>query len=258
MINEVFSDYFAQKDNFLTAIDARVKMLFIAVLILMIISSHKAIMPGIAAIISIGFLLSIRIPIKILLLRFAFPLMVATVVVVIQVFFYGTTPLMHWNVFGFSLVGYEEGLFRGFLIMSKVIGAVSLIIFLSLTTSLNKLFNAALWFKIPLICVEIAMLTFRYIFVLLGDAITIKDAQKIRLGYSSFSRSMRSIGFLVGSVVIQSYDQSKAVYESMLLRGYNGTMMNLSSYDRLSIKDVIAGVLFVFIIISLFILNKGV
>lgn len=256
MIAEVFSDYFAQQDNFLSRIDARVKTIFVAGLIIMVVSSHIAIVPAIAAVISIGFLLSIKIPPKIILLRLTIPLTIATAVFVTQIFFYGTNPIIELNFFGFHLVGYEEGLFRGFLIMTKVVGAVSLIIFLSMTTSLNKLFNAARWFKIPHICIEITMLTFRYIFVLLDDAVTIRDAQMVRLGYSNLPRSLRSIGNLSGAVVIQAYDQSMATYEAMLLRGYNGKMPNLSSEERLSIKDGAASIFFIFVIALLFILNK--
>lgn len=257
MLHEVFSDYFAQKDNFLSRIDARVKMIFIPLLIVTLVCSNKIIVPIIASIISLGFLLSIKIPLKILLLRLTPPLFIAVAVVVMQIFFFGTTPLIQLNFFGWHLIGYEEGLLRGILIMSKVIGSVSLIIFLSMTTSTNKLFNAARWMKMPQVCVEIAMLTFRYIFVLLDDAVTIRDAQRIRLGYSSFSRSMQSAGMLVGTVVIQSYDQSMAIYESMLLRGYSGEMANLSSDDKFSIRDGIASILFVFMGISFIILNKG-
>lgn len=257
MIQKVFSDYFAQKDNFLSKIDARVKMVFIPLLILITISSNQVIVPIMAAVVSLWFLLIIKIPSKIIALRLIFPLIIAFVIVVMQFFFYGTTPLIDFNFFGWHFIGYEEGFLRGILIMSKVIGSVSLIIFLSMTTSINKLFNAARWFKVPQICVEIALLTFRYIFVLLDDALMIRDAQRVRLGYSSFLKGMQSIGTLAGTVVIQSYDQSIAIYESMLLRGYSGEMVNLSSDDRFSMRDGIASGFFVFTAVSFIILNKG-
>ncbi|MEE8423483.1 MAG: cobalt ECF transporter T component CbiQ, partial [Thermodesulfobacteriota bacterium] len=174
-----------------------------------------------------------------------------------QIFFYGTTPAMELNLFGFHLTGYKEGLLRGFLIMAKVIGSVSWIIFLSMTTPVNKILNAAQWFKVPHICVEIFMLTFRYVFVLLEDAMIVRDAQRVRSGYSSFARSLQSIGQLAGTVVIRSYDQSIAIYEAMLLRGYNGRMMNFTYKDRLSIKDGIASILFIFVIVLFFTLNKA-
>lgn len=256
MINEVFSDYFAQKDNFLSRIDARVKMISVFGLILTVVSSHVVLVPILAFLISMSLLLSIRIPLKVILLRLTIPLTIAIVVVIVQIFYYGTSPILEWNFFGIQIVGYEEGLLRGFLIMAKVVGSVSLIIFLSMTTSLNKLFNAARWFKIPAICVEIALLTFRYIFVLLDVALTVRDAQRVRLGYSSLRKSWHSIGALAGSVVIQAYDQSMATYEAMLLRGYNGKMTDLSCENKFSIKDGVAGILFIFNMVLLITIDK--
>lgn len=257
MLNEVFSDYFAQRENFLSRIDTRVKMVFVIGLILMVVSSRVPLAPIIAAVLSMSFLLSIRIPLKLILLRLTIPLGVAAVILLTQIFFYGTTPIIELNLFGFHLQGYKEGLLHGFLIVAKVIGSVSWIIFLSMTTPVNKLLNAARWFKVPHICIEIFMFTFRYIFVLLEDAITVRNAQKVRLGYSSFTRSLQSIGQLAGAVVIRSYDQSMATYEAMLLRGYNGRMMNFTCNDKFSIKDGIASAIFIFIMAVLFILNKA-
>lgn len=231
-------------------------MVFIVGLILVVVSSKIALVPVIAAVVSISFLLCIRIPPKIILLRLTIPLTIAVVVVVVQVFYYGTSPFIEWNLFGFHLVGYKEGLLRGFLIMAKVLGSVSLIIFLSMTTTLNKVFNAAHWFRIPSVCVEIALLTFRYVFVLLDHAVTIRNAQRVRLGYSSFPRSLQSIGTLAGAVVIQAYDQSMATYDAMLLRGYNGKMLNLSGEERFSTRDGVASIFFILSIILLFTFNK--
>lgn len=237
MLNEVFSDCFAQKRNYLTEIDARPKVLFAALAIIIIVLSRNFCAPLIAFFLSLALLLSIRIPSRIILLRLAAPLSMAGVIFLIQVFFYGMSPI------------------RGFLIVGKVIGAVSLIIFLSMTTPVNKVLNAARRFKIPDTWVEIAMLSYRYIFVLLKDAATVGNAQKARLGYSSLARSLRSFGELMGLTVIKSYDRSIAVYEAMMLRGYNGMMQNIVCEEKFRIKDVIAVIIFIIILASLLALS---
>ncbi|MDP3732785.1 MAG: cobalt ECF transporter T component CbiQ, partial [Candidatus Omnitrophota bacterium] len=188
MLNEIFSDHFAQKINYLTEVDARVKMLFVAAAIIIAVSSQHPYVPLIVFFLCLIFLLGIKIPARIILLRLAGPLGIVGTILFTQIFFYGMA----------------EGLVRGFLIMAKVLGAVSLIIFLSMTTPINKLLNAARWFKIPNVWVEITMLSYRYSFVLLEDAITIRNAQKVRLGYGSLARSLRSFGELMGSTVIRT------------------------------------------------------
>ena len=179
-------------------------------------------------------------PPGIILLRLVGPLSIAGAILVMQIFLYGAA----------------EGSMRGFLIMAKVIGATSLVIFLSMTTPVNILLKAARWFKVPNTWVEIAMLSFRYIFVMLEDAITVRDAQKMRLGYSGLSRSLRSFGELMGLTVIRTYDRSLAVYDAMMLRGYNGTVRNAAWEEKLGAKDAIAVAVFVIILVSLSALNR--
>ncbi len=206
MLNEVFGDHFARRRNYLTEMDARLKMLFAAAAIIIVVSSRNPYVPLIAFFLSLAFLLNIRIPARIILLRLAAPSGIAVMMLIVQILLYGAA----------------EGSMRGFLIMTKILGAVSLVIFLSMTTPVNKLLNAAQWFKVPGTWIEIAMLSYRYSFVLLEDTVTIRNAQKARLGYSSLNRGLKSFGELAGSTVIRAYDRSIAVYESMVLRGYNG------------------------------------
>ena len=239
MLNDAFSDYFARRINYLTEMDARAKALFVAAAIIIAVSSHNPYVPLIIFFLSLAVLLGIRIPPRVILLRVAAPLGVAGAVLFMQIFFYGMA----------------EGLARGLLIMTKVVGAVAVIIFLSMTTPVNKLLNAARWFKVPNIWVEIAMLSYRYSFVLLEDAITIRNAQKVRLGYSSLARSLKSFGELMGSTVIRTHDRSIAVYESMVLRGYSGAMQNVAWEEKFRIKDAATVIVFIIILASLLLLN---
>lgn len=255
MLNEVFSDCFAQRKNYLTEVDARIKMVFVAAAIIITVLSRHGYVPLIVFSISLAFLLGIRIPAKIILFRLITPLSIAGMIFLIQVFLYGTIPIVELDLWGFHLVGYKEGLLRGFLIMGKVLGTVSLVVFLSMTTPVNKLLNASRWFKVPNTWVETAMVTYRYIFVLLEDFVTIRDAQKVRLGYSSLARSLRSFGELMGLTVIRTYDRSIAVYETMMLRGYNGKMQNISLETKFRIKDVIAVIICIVILVSLLVLS---
>lgn len=254
MTNEIFSDCFAHKNNFLTLIDARIKMLFVFGVMITILFSRTPHLPVITALLSLVFLLSVRIPPKIILFRLLAPLTIAIVILLIQIFFYGVTPLFKLTLLGFHLVGYKEGLFRGLVIAGKVAGCVSLIIFLSMTTPVNALLKSASWFRIPKTWIEIATITYRYVFVLIEDAVTIRDAQKVRLGYSNLSRSLRSLAELTGSCFIRAYDQSISIYEAMQLRGYSGTS-RVSFEERFKLKDGLHLVIFSIILSLLITLN---
>jgi cobalt/nickel transport system permease protein len=235
---EVFADLFAQKENLLTRIEARTKIAFIAIALLINLWSPTFYVPLGITICCLITLLAIKIPPKLLLLRLTAPLGIAAVVLITQIFFYGTTPMFTVSLAGFHLVGYKEGLVHGFLIMSRVMGGVSLILFLSMTTPTNKLLLATSWFRMPKIFVELTMLVYRYIFVLIEEAMVIKDAQKARLGYHNWRQSMRSLGVLGGTLVLRAYDRAERVFQAMLARGYTGSM-SLSYQGNFGKKDLI-------------------
>lgn len=222
MLTEIFSDYFAHKKNFLTNIDARIKIALILLIILINLATQQIVFSITITLLILFALLSLKIPLKIILLRLVSPLGIALTVLFIQMFFYGETPLFKLNLFGLNVIGFKEGLDRGFFIMARIIAAVSLILLLSMTTPVNKLFKALGWFKVPLVWIEIGLLTYRYIFVLLEDVLTIKDAQKVRLGYSNCKLTKASIGVLGGSIFIRAYDQAINTFQAMFLRGYGG------------------------------------
>jgi len=222
--HEVFSDLFAQKQNLVTGIEARAKIAFILRALVINLLSPTIYTSIAIAIFCLIILLTIKIPPRLLLLRLTMPLVMATVVLITQIFFYGATPLFTISLWGFHLVGYEDGLAHGFLIMCRVIAGVSLILFLSMSTSANKLLLAASWFRVPKIFIELALLVYRYVFVLIEEVVAIRDAQKVRLGYRNWRQSMKSLGVLGGSLILRAYDRAERVFEAMTTRGYTGTM----------------------------------
>ncbi len=226
VFDHVFADAFARKENFVTGIEARSKIVFITLALVINLLSPGVYTPLSLLIFSLATLLLIRVPARLLLLRLAMPLVMAAVIIITQIFFYGKTPLFTVSLPGFTLAGYEEGLAHGLLIMCRVLGGVSLILLLSLSTPADKLFRAAAWFKIPKTFIEISLLVYRYIFVLSEELITMKDAQRVRLGYHSWRLSLKSLSVLGTCLILRAYDRAERVFEAMSVRGYGGPKLN--------------------------------
>ncbi len=233
---EGFTDIFAQRENFVSKIEVRTKIAFTIIALVLNLLSPTIYTPLSIAAFCLIVLLATKVPPKTLLLRLAMPLVMAAVVLITQIFFYGTSPLFIIPLRGFNLVGYKEGLAHGFLIMSRVIGGVSLILFLSMSTPAPRLLLAASWFRVPRIFVELALLTYRYIFVLLEEVVAIRDAQRVRLGYHNWRQSIESLGALGGILILHSYDRAARVFEAMLARGYSSGIP-ISHHQRFSKKD---------------------
>jgi len=127
-------------------------------------------------------------------------------------------------LFGFEITAYWEGLLRGLWIAARVLGCVSVVLLLGLTTPTHSLFRALNAFRVSRAWTDIALVTYRYIFVFLEDAFGIWTAQRVRLGYSRLSLSLKSIGVLAGAVLCRSYDQALRTAQAMRARGFTGQM----------------------------------
>ena len=239
----------------MTGIEARRKITFTLIALVINLLSPSIYTPIAIAILCLASLMALRIPPKLLGLRLVIPLVMAAVVLITQIFFYGTTTLFIIPVWGFNLVGYEEGLAHGFLIMCRVIGGISLILFLSMSTPANKLLLAVTWFRVPRIFVELALLVYRYIFVLLEEMVTIRDAQRVRLGYHNWRQSLRSVGILGGSLILRAYDRAERVFEAMVARGYTGAM-TISYTEHFGRKDFITAVFLIAILVILYLIGQ--
>ena len=99
-----------------------------------------------------------------------------------------------------------------------------MVFLLSVVTPAHRIFQALCWFRISRNWIEIAILMYRYIFVLMDRVTDLAAAQRLRLGYTARGRAMRSFTALAGSTIIHSLEQAKQTHDAMRLRGYRGTM----------------------------------
>ncbi len=221
---ELFSDIFACRDNALTRMDPRPKMVIAFTLIVAVVLSKQALFPLLVFVSCTAGMLWLRMPVKLVLLRLVGPMGIVLVLVVLQAFLTGVTPVASFSLVGWKLVATEDGLMRGVLLGSRVLGAVSVMLLLSSVTPAYRIFAGLRWFHVPEGWVEIALLVYRYTFVLLEQTADIASAQMVRLGYSTLGRSLTSAGVLAGTVVARSMDQAMRTYEAMTLRGYQGRL----------------------------------
>jgi cobalt/nickel transport system permease protein len=137
---------------------------------------------------------------------------------------------------------HSAGLHEGFLIVSRIMGAVSVAILLSQVMTFTETMAALAWLRVPAGLVEVAMFAWRSLFMLYDDAGVVYTAQKNRLGYCGVRRGLSSFGAMAGMLVIRAFDSSQAMTAAMTQRGYDGTLPLLRS-SRLG-RGQIAGLFF--------------
>ncbi len=233
---ELFSDIF-RKDNILSGIDARIKLLIAAVLLVLVVSYGGWTFPLFVALLGLGLCASMNIPMKVFALRFSEPLFIVTVLVAIKCLFSGKDVMFSLSVLGLDIVGHRDGLFEGLTMACRISGAVSIVAVLGFSTPFGEIMAGLSWLRIPRGFVEILMLAYRYIFVLLEEALVIYHAQRNRLGYSSLRRGLSSFGILTGSLTIRAFDHSQNVATSMIQRGYDGTIPE-SAHKPLKLRQI--------------------
>jgi cobalt/nickel transport system permease protein len=208
----------------LARFDARVKLLCALTLLVMVISCKGLAFPLLVAVMCLVLCLILGVRLKVLALRFAEPLFIAVMVVLLKLLFSGHEPLFSFHVLGLEIAGHADGLLEGLRIASRIAGAVSLVALLGFSTPFTELMAALAWLRMPRGFIEVALFAWRYLFVLLDDAQVVYSSQKNRLGYTGYRRGLRSFGTLAGALVIKAFDNSQTVTTAMVQRGYDGTM----------------------------------
>ncbi|MBI5686137.1 MAG: cobalt ECF transporter T component CbiQ [Verrucomicrobia bacterium] len=216
----LFSDFFACRDNRFSRIDPRVKLVVATTAIICVILSTSVALPVAVFLLSVVTTLALRIPVRLVALRLAAPLGIVAVLALLQSFTSGSTPLWSVPLGAWTLTATREGVHAAALTASRVCGAVSVVLLLSLVTPAHRIFHALRWFHVPQGWVEIAMLMYRYTFTLLDLTADLTAAQQLRMGYAGAGRALSSMGAVCGTVIIRSVDQAIRTHEAMVLRGY--------------------------------------
>lgn len=241
-----FSDMYARRDNWLTMLDVRVKLFYIISLLTVNLFAKNIAIPLLSLLISFPLLLSIRVPLAALLRNMMLPVFFATFILLIKSLHEGETEWISFSCMGYSIVLKEEGLRSGFLVFSKVLGGVSLVMLLSFTTTISRLCTGLKWFRIPNTLIELLAFIYRYIFLLLDEVSTMWIAQKSRLGHSSWKRTIKSSGTLGGSLIIRAFERAERTHDSMRARCYEGGDIMMAALPPWRKKEYlfIAGIIF--------------
>ncbi|HBW34852.1 MAG TPA: cobalt ECF transporter T component CbiQ [Desulfosporosinus sp.] len=233
----------------LSHVDGRVKVLLTVASLLAATSTSSWLLPFCFGVISLLLLRFVGVSWRLLWRRLLPIFLLATFVGGTQIFINGHTPLFEWHIFSFRLIGYYEGIERGALFAARIIGGISIMSVLTLTTTVQEWIQALAWFKVPQFLIEIMTLAYSSLFTLLDELERLQKAQQMRLGYGTWWRSIQSIGAIGGILFIRVFDKSVRLWQAMRCRGYNGEISVLN--DRaLKRNDILVSGLGLMIILG--------
>ena len=124
----------------------------------------------------------------------------------------------------FSLRIYETGFYEMISILIKITLCVSLAIVLTATTSNIEIIYGLQKLKISPLLISILSFAIRYIDVFIDEFKRVKVAMKSR-GYDQKGlRGLKPIAYASGAMLIRGYERGERVYNSMISRGFNGSI----------------------------------
>lgn len=107
-------------------------------------------------------------------------------------------------------------LIRGLLSMQALLILIRRIGFIGIVRALSQM-------GLPRFLATQLMMVFRYIRVLIEEALTMKKARDAR-GYGNKNLSLKLWGVLVGQLFLRSLERAERVHQAMLARGFTGAM----------------------------------
>ena len=135
----------------------------------------------------------------------------------------GEDPFWRWDILPwFSLSITRESINQGVFVFCRVLGGMSAMLFISLTTPMTDIFTVFREFRIPNTVIDLMMIIYRTIFILMDQVVQVYHAQVMRLGYSTWRESLHSFASLCGAAFITSWDAGEDLIRAMDARCYEG------------------------------------
>jgi cobalt/nickel transport system permease protein len=144
----------------------------------------------------------------------------------------------------FSLSITRESVNQGFFVFSRIIGGMSAVCFIALTTPMTDLFTVMRQCRIPEVVIDLAMIIYRTIFFLMDQVQQIYRAQVMRLGYSGWRESIHTFSMLCGAAFIASWDAGDDLIRAMDARCYDGKFALLGENRPVELRPLAALITF--------------
>jgi cobalt/nickel transport system permease protein len=125
-----------------------------------------------------------------------------------------------------------EGIERVFLISIKTVSILLLIQSLLGTSTVFSLVHAMSHLGIPKKILYLSFLSYRYIHVINGEYQRLRNAMRIR-GFRPKTdlHTYKSYGYLIGMLLIRSFERSERIHSAMLCRGFQGKFYLLDHFS---------------------------
>lgn len=114
----------------------------------------------------------------------------------------------------------------------RATAALAAMLLLSVTTPATDLVQGLRRLGLPAEFAEVALATYRFLFVLSDTATAMSHAQAARLGHVGWRRRIRSTGLLAAALLPRALDRAHRLEVGLAARGFDGGLRTLARHDR--------------------------
>lgn len=143
------------------------------------------------------------------------------------------TPFLTLTVARSSLSVTYEGTVAFVSILVKAWLSVLMATLLAATTTFPELLAAMRALRIPKVIVSTISFMYRYVFVIVDEAVRLQRAKDARSAHRDGKKGGRLLwrstvlGGMIGSLFLRSYERSERIYAAMLSRGFDGNIRTM-------------------------------
>lgn len=113
------------------------------------------------------------------------------------------------------------------IIIKSWLSVLSLVL-LTATTQFSEVLKGLEKLRMPRVMVMILSFMYRYIFVVTDEVLRMKQARESRSFGEKRSRQIKTVGNMIGTLFLRSYERGERVYAAMVSRGFDGEIRTLS------------------------------
>jgi cobalt/nickel transport system permease protein len=124
-----------------------------------------------------------------------------------------------------------RGVTVALLLGAKAVTIVTLMLVLLATAPLNATLQAAHALRMPGVLIHVALLTYRYIFLVAGEFARLRTALRVR-GYRNRAtvHTYRTVGHVAATLLVRSAERGERVGHAMRCRGFDGRFHSLAEF----------------------------
>ncbi|MFC1968300.1 cobalt ECF transporter T component CbiQ [Chloroflexota bacterium] len=224
-----FIDQYSDLDSFIHKLDPRTKLLATLAFILAVVATPPTRWQAFACylVLLAALILISRLQILYVLRRALVIIPFVLMIAIFIPFFKEGERAGGYNVWLWEVSVTYSGLLVLWNVVIKAWLSVLSMILLTATTPLPNLLKGMAQLKLPQVLVMILSFMYRYIFILADEAMRMRRAWESRNFSTSRKRHIRTVGSMIGTLFLRSYERGERVYAAMLARGFEGQARTL-------------------------------